>query len=147
MTWQPGYVTALLATVVMLQSCSGDGTGLDEFGNPIQQGALELDQTLSAIQANIFTPICTRCHTGAAAPLGLALDSLVARQNLVGVTSEEIPSLMRVNPGQPDASYIVWKIEGRSGIQGGRMPLDLQPLSAEQIAAIRGWISDGAENN
>ena len=147
MTRQPGYVTVLLAAVVILQSCSGDGTGLDEFGNPIRQGALELGPTLSSIQANIFTPICTRCHTGAAAPLGLALDSAVARQNLVGVTSEELPSLMRVNPGQPDASYIVWKIEGRSGILGGRMPLDLQPLSAEQIAAIRGWISDGAENN
>lgn len=138
---------ALLATVLVLWSCVGDGTGLDEFGNPIQDTTLELGPTLSSIQAFVFTPICTQCHTGAAAPLGLALDSGVARQNLVGVTSTEVPALMRVNPGQPDASYIVWKIEGRSGIQGGRMPLGLQPLSAEQIAAIRGWIADSALNN
>ncbi len=138
---------ALLATVLLLWSCAGEGTGLDEFGNPIRANTLELGPTLSSIQAFVFTPICTQCHTGAAAPLGLALDSGVARQNLVGVTSVEVPVLMRVSPGQPDASYIVWKIEGRSGIQGGRMPLDMQPLSAEQIAAIRGWISDGALNN
>jgi len=141
---------ALLATILVLWSCAGDGTGLDEFdefGNPLPDTTLVLGPTLSSIQAFVFTPICTLCHTGAAAPLGLALDAGVARQNLVGVTSGEIPALVRVNPGQPDASYIVWKIEGRSGIVGGRMPLDMQPLSAEQIAAIRGWISDGAENN
>jgi len=147
MTRKPCYVAALLATVAILQGCAGDGTGLDEFGNPIQPDVLELGPTLSSIQAFVFTPICTRCHTGAAAPLGFALDSGVARQNLVGFPSVEVPALMRVNPGNPDSSYIVWKIEGRSGIQGGRMPLGLQPLSAEQIAAIRGWISDGAENN
>ena len=138
---------ALLATVLVLWSCAGEGTGLDEFGNPIRANTLELGPTLSSIQAFVFTPICTQCHTGAAAPLGLALDSGVARQNLVGITSVEVPGLLRVNPGNPDSSYIVWKIEGRSGIQGGRMPLGLQPLSAEQIAAIRGWISDGALNN
>jgi len=138
---------ALLATVLVLWSCAGEGTGLDEFGNPIQANTLELGPTLSSIRHYVFTPICTQCHTGAAAPWGLALDSGVARQNLVNVASGEIPALLRVNPGNPDSSYIVWKIEGRSGIQGDRMPLDLQPLSAEQIAAIRGWISDGALNN
>ncbi len=147
MTRKPCYIAALLATVVILQSCVGDGTGLDEFGNPIQPNVLELGPTLSSIQAFVFTPICTRCHTGAAAPLGLALDSGVAQQNLVDVPSVEMPVLMRVNPANPDSSYIVWKIEGRSGIQGGRMPLDMQPLSADKIAAIRGWISDGALNN
>jgi hypothetical protein len=52
-----------------------------------------------------------------------------------------------VNPGDPESSYIVWKIEGRSGIVGARMPLGLAPLSDEQIAAIRGWIADGAQDN
>ncbi len=138
---------ALLATFLVLWSCAGDGTGLDEFGNPIRANTLELGPTLSSIQHHIFTPTCTQCHTGAAAPLGLALDSGLAQQNLVGVTSIEVPGLLLVNPGNPDSSYIVWKIEGRSGIQGGRMPLGMQPLSAEQIAAIRGWIADGALNN
>lgn len=138
---------ALLAMVLVLWSCAGDGTGLDEFGNPIRAYTLELGPTLSSIQHHIFTPICTQCHTGAAAPLGLALDSGLAQQNLVGVTSIEVPGLLLVNPANPDSSYIVWKIEGRSGVQGSRMPLGMQPLSAEQIAAIRGWIAGGALNN
>jgi hypothetical protein len=138
---------ALFATVLVLWSCAGDGTGLDEFGNPIRANTLELGPTLSSIQHYIFTPICTQCHTGAAAPLGLVLDSGLAQQSLVGVTSIGVPGLLLVNPGNPDSSYIVWKMEGRSGVQGGRMPLGMQPLSAEQITAIRGWIAGGALKN
>ena len=40
--------------------------------------------------------------------------------------------------------YLVWKVEGLSGIQGGRMPLGGAPLSAEKIQAIRDWIEAGA---
>lgn len=135
-----------LAVLLGSWSCAGDGTGLDEFGNPMGQIAA-LGPTLAGVQDNIFTPICTRCHTGASAPLGLVLDEGVAYANLVGVQSVEVALMDRVSPGQPEASYIVWKIEGRSGIIGGRMPLGLDPLSAEQIAAIRGWIQAGAPSN
>jgi hypothetical protein len=38
----------------------------------------------------------------------------------------------------------VWKIEGRGGIVGERMPRGRQPLTSAQIAAIRGWIAAGA---
>lgn len=138
----------VLSMVLACSSCAGDGTGLDEFGNPLTPGGpAPLEATLTGIQANIFTPICTRCHTGAAAPLGLALDLGLARGNLLGVQSVEVPELQRVNPGSPEESYVIWKIEGRSSIVGGRMPLGLNPLTAEQIAAIRGWIEAGAPDN
>lgn len=131
----------------VLAGCAGDGTGLDEFGNPLQDTTVPLGPTLRAIQFNVFNPICTQCHTGSSAPLGLALDSTVAFQNLVNVQSVEVPALLRVKPGDPDSSYVIWKIEGRAGIQGGRMPLGMQPLSAETIDAFRGWIANGANNN
>ena len=140
-----GTLLAVVAAT-LAWSCAGEGTGLDEFGNPLTNG-VPLGPTLSSIQANIFTPICTRCHTGASSPLGLALDAGVSRGNLVGITSVERPDLMRVSAGNPDTSYIVWKIEGRAGITGGRMPLGLAPLSTEQIDAIRGWIENGAQND
>ncbi len=127
--------------------CAGEGTGLDSFGNPIDAARPALGPTLASIQANVFTPICTQCHTGSAAPHGLALDAGLARQNLVGVGSVERGGLMRVQPGNPDSSYIVWKIEGRATISGGRMPLGLQPLSSEVITAIRTWIQNGAPND
>ena len=128
--------------------CAGNGTGLDEFGQPLTpEGRPPLEATLSSIQANIFTAICTQCHTGAAPPLGLALNAGVARRNLVGVASVGMPEVHRVKPGDPDGSYVVWKIEGRSGIAGDRMPLGLEPLSTEEIAVIRGWIEAGALDN
>ena len=137
----------IFAVALGISGCAGDGTGLDEFGNPLGGQTAPLGPTLAGIQDNIFNPICTRCHTGAAGPLGLVLDEGVARQNLVDVTSVERPELRRVEPGDPELSYIVWKIEGRPEIVGGQMPLGLTPLSAEQIAAIRGWIAAGAPAN
>lgn len=125
-------------------ACAGDGTGLDGFGNPIDPTRPPIAPTLASIQANVFTPICTQCHTGSAAPHGLALDAGVAWGNLVNAQSVEQNQLKRVRPGEPDSSYIVWKIEGRAAIVGGRMPLGLQPLSSEVIAAIRTWIQNGA---
>jgi len=137
----------MIPLVVFVAACAGDGTGLDEFGNPLAADRLELAPTLSSIQQNVFTPICTQCHTGAAAPLGLALDSGASRADLVNVASVEHPELARVSPGDPEASYLVWKVEGRGGITGSRMPLSLPPLSEDQIAAIRVWIEQGAEDN
>jgi len=107
----------------------------------------DLQPTLNSIQANIFTPFCTQCHTGAVGPLGLALDEGVAYGNLVGVASVQIPALLHVNPGKPDSSYVMWKIEGRTGIVGQPMPPALPPLSAEQIQAVRSWIEAGAQDN
>ncbi|MBI4543698.1 MAG: hypothetical protein HY703_00705 [Gemmatimonadetes bacterium] len=136
-----------LALVLAGGGCAGEGTGLDEFGNPRTGPARQLGPTLGSIQALVFSPICTRCHTGASAPLGLALDPGVAHGNLVGVHSVERPDLMRVRPGEPDSSYLLWKLEGRPGIEGSRMPLGSPPLTPEQLAAIRDWIAAGAANN
>ena len=135
----------LLAVTI---ACAGDGTGLDEFGNPLGEGGDQpLEPTLTSIQARVFSPICTQCHAGAAAPLGFSLEAGVSFGSTVNVPSVEAPELMRVLPGDPDASYIVWKIEGRAGIVGGRMPLGLPQLPAEEIDAIRTWIEDGALQN
>ena len=62
---------------------------------------------------------------------------------LVNVPSTEVPSILRVEPGNPDDSYLVQKIEGTAAV-GARMPLGGPNLSADEIAAIRQWITDGA---
>lgn len=101
--------------------------------------------TLSRIQSEIFSARCAQCHTGAGAPRGLRLDSLSNSFSLlVGVASDEVPSLLRVRPDDPDNSYLVRKIEGGPDIVGQQMPLGGPPLSAEQIALVREWISAGA---
>ena len=62
----------------------------------------------------------------------------------MNVASAEVPSLLRVNPGNPDASYLVQKIQGNAAV-GSRMPANGPPfLSQAQIDLIRGWIAAGA---
>jgi mono/diheme cytochrome c family protein len=69
----------------------------------------------------------------------------VSYQSLVNAESIELPPMLRVSPGDSEASYIVHKIQGRPTIVGERMPLPPRPmLTAEQIAAIVEWIDSGA---
>lgn len=128
---------------LLLAGCgAGDGSDDDDSMN----GA-GLQPTLQSIQANVFTPICAvpGCHVGATAQQGLMLDSVDnSFLDLVGVSSTEIPALLRVDPGNPDDSYLVQKLEGAPNIAGEQMPLNQPPLSADQISAIRQWILDGA---
>lgn len=136
------------ALTLTLTACgAGSGKGLDTQGLPIKNEPPSQTNgvTLTSLQQTIFGAICTNCHTGSNAPRGLRLDS---EENsyafLVGHAADEIPDLMRVKPGNPDASYIIRKLEGASGIVGSRMPLGGPYLSQEQINRVRDWIANGA---
>ncbi|MEW6168106.1 MAG: hypothetical protein AB1651_10465 [Pseudomonadota bacterium] len=143
--WAP---VALLPA--LLAGCGGDGSGLDENGRPIDEGgsggggAETLPPTIESIQDRVFTPQCASCHAGALAPQGLRLeDAQTSYDNLVDVPSTEVPAQFRVEPGSPDTSYLIDKLEGTQAV-GARMPLGQPPLDAETIGVIRQWISDGA---
>ncbi|HSC68223.1 MAG TPA: hypothetical protein VLC79_11055 [Cellvibrio sp.] len=146
----------LALVIAGLTACgAGSGEGLNEQGLPTSSSngnssassssASENAVTLAQLQQNIFGAICTNCHTGATAPRGLRLDS---EENsyafLVGRNADEMPTLMRVNPGKPDESYLVKKLEGAADIIGARMPLGGPYLSQEQIDQVRSWIANGA---
>lgn len=136
---------ALLAVAAfLLAACAGDGGGLDQNGRPASNGPTPLLPQFESIQSNVFTPICTACHSGAAAPLGLRLDAGASYAMLVNAPGVQAPALNRVTPGNPDASYLIHKIEGIA-TAGGRMPLNGPALPAETIAVIRQWIADGAQ--
>jgi hypothetical protein len=132
--------------ICALAGCAGDGDGLDENGRPEGESAGTLQPNFQSIQANVLTPICTQCHAGAAAPLGLRLDEGASYALLVNAPSVEVPELRRVQPGNPNASYLIQKIEGTAA-RGGRMPLNQPALPQETIAVIRQWIADGAPNS
>ena len=104
---------------------------------------MPLAATFDAIQANVFTPICSVCHIGATAPQGLMLDAAHSYNLLVDHPSTEVPSILRVAPGDPTNSYIIQKLEGHAAV-GGQMPLGETPLPAATIAFIAQWITDGA---
>lgn len=144
-------IFALLAFVFFLTGCAGNGKGLDENGNPIGSNGGDLPvafpPTFSNVQQNVFSAVCIQCHIGASAPQGLRLDEQNSYDLLVNVLSNERPELLRVEPGNPDNSYIIRKLEGGPDIAGAQMPLNLPPLSQETINAIRVWISQGAQRN
>lgn len=139
-----GAATALLYSA--LAACSGSGAGLDASGRPIEAAPLPppvVGATFQQIQDTILTPVCTQCHAGAAAPLGLRLDAGNSFSMLVNVPSVQVPSLSRVTPGDPDASYLVQKVDGRAAV-GARMPLGGPPLSGASLQLLREWIAAGA---
>jgi hypothetical protein len=117
-----------------------------------------LEPSFSSIEQNIFQATdssgraaCTQCHTssgGRTPPQGISLDPGAAYGSLVGVASRQKPGLLRVNPGNPDESYLVHKLEGRADIVGQRMPRTAGPFLTEgQMMVIRRWIALGAPNN
>jgi hypothetical protein len=141
---------AALGLVSCVAGCAGNGKGLDQNGQPIGSsggtsgGPVTAD--FQSIQDNVFTPICSVCHIGASAPLGLQLDAAHSYNLLVGVPSAEQPTLLRVKPSDPNSSYMLHKIQGAPGIVGGQMPLGETPLPQATIAAISQWITNGAPN-
>jgi len=99
----------------------------------------------AAVQ-QIFNSSCATvlgCHLGPEPSTRLNLSAGSAFLNLVPIKSSEDSSLLRINPGDPDASYLYRKIIGAPGIVGSPMPLG-GALSNEQIETIRSWILAGA---
>jgi len=143
--------------LVLLVGCLGLA-GCDEKLSSIAGPTPTLEPTFASIQRDIFQTTdaagrtsCVTCHTSAGGrtpPQGLNLLPDAAYGLLVGVASREKPGLLRVAPGDPENSYVIHKLEGRSDIVGLRMPRNGPPyLTDGQIRIIRRWIEIGAPNN
>jgi hypothetical protein len=104
--------------------------------------------TYSSIQRSVFTPNCalSGCHAGASPAQGMNLSASVSYNNIVGVPSGERPSLLRIDPGNPNDSYLLQKIAGTASV-GSRMPRGRAPLSDALIQQVRTWIEQGALDN
>ncbi|MDI3259396.1 MAG: TIGR03118 family protein [Sinobacteraceae bacterium] len=109
--------------------------------------------TLTQIQSQVFTPICSSCHNGQGSTLPGSMDLRDGHSysNIVNVASQEQPSLLRIKPGDPDNSYLIRKVQGEPNISGARMPFgcpNTQPcLSQQTIDMMRQWVAEGAQNN
>jgi mono/diheme cytochrome c family protein len=111
-----------------------DGDGVGDACEPVASAP-----TFAEVQS-IFNANCVGCHGSNG---GLTLSSSVSYNNLVNTPSQGLPTVLRVTPGSSDDSYLIWKLEGRSGIVGSRMPQG-GALSASDIALIAAWIDAGA---
>lgn len=124
---------------------SGDGTAGGDFVATFEVSGVQ--PTLQSIQDNVFTPVCSSCHsgpTGPSLPTGMDLSSASASlASLVEVTSIQNPPSVRVERGNADVSYLVQKLEGTASM-GSRMPQGGPYLDDATMAAIRAWIDSGA---
>lgn len=99
--------------------------------------------------APIFRSRCAACHLTGKEAGNLALHPATARISLVGKRSTAAPHML-VTPGQPQASYLLMKLDGThimNGGKGARMPFGSPPLDTRIIGIIREWIAAGAPDN
>ena len=148
------------ALLLLLLSTACTTLGESPFGDAaiIPDGLADappLGPHLSSLRANVLDRNCIApCHSGgenAAGSMDLSGD---AHLNLVGVaamgTGCASSGKMRVVAGMPDES-LLWlkphsKIEDIAAPCGDPMPLGAtrDPISQEELDAIRGWIMAGA---
>jgi hypothetical protein len=130
--------------------------GCDEKLSDIAGPSPDLEPTFSSIQREIFESTdaagrtaCVNCHApGNPAQGVLNLTTGAAYASLVNAPSRTSPGNTLVIPGDPEGSYLIHKLEGRSGITGLRMPRNGPPyLTDGQILVIKVWIQRGANNN
>ena len=150
-------MTLLRSIHVLVAVAALTAAACDEKLSDLTGPTPNLEPTFSSIAANIFEASdssgrasCVQCHTdvGRTPPQGLNLRAGVAYGQLVNVASAQKPGMLRVAPGNPDGSYLVHKLEGRSDIVGQRMPRTAGPFLTEgQMMVIRRWIALGAPNN
>lgn len=146
-------VLSLLVAAAVFAGTAACDEALSDLTGPTPN----LQPTFSSIQKEIFDTTdssgrlaCINCHTsvGRTPAAGLDLTAGSSYSRLVGVSSVERPGVLRVAAGDPDNSYIVHKLEGRSDIVGVRMPRGTGPyLTDGQMLVIRRWIAQGAANN
>jgi hypothetical protein len=143
--------------LILLMGAAASFGACDEKLSDVAGPSPNLQPTFSSIQSQIFETrdlagraACTECHTdvGKRPSGGMNLRHEVAYANLVNVPSRDKRGAIRVIPGDPENSYIIHKLEGRSGIVGERMPQSGAPfLTAGQITIIKRWIETGAKND
>ena len=112
----------------------------------------------AAIYGVLIGPACGDCHDTAdpSGGLGGLEDCALGHAALVGVASEQLPTMRRVEPGDPAASWLMQKLDGTQNAFdaecvamncGADMPLSRPLLDAAARDAIRAWIASGAAND
>jgi hypothetical protein len=145
----------MVGVALAVVGCAGpDGA----CGPGIALTAAEPETASPAEVQEIFGRSCAvgGCHASAPGAGGLVLAQANAAwvDSVVGVKSQENPSMDLVTPGDPERSWLVYKIAGdlcrftcdtTLGC-GGQMPFGRR-LAEQERALILAWIRDGASTD
>ncbi len=127
----------------------------DEAGNlSVPATPLEVTTKVSLrndIALPIFAGRCatSSCHSNTSQTGGLVLQTGFEYAELVGVPKETLwgpVDALRVSPGNADESILILRLE-LPDEDANKMPLSDDIVTTGEIATIRLWINQGAENN
>jgi hypothetical protein len=149
MTHAHRHAALSFAAALLLGCPSGPAVGQAVPGG----GLGELGATFSSLEAAVFVPRCatSACHSGSPPANGVpvSLDAGQGWLEMVDVAAIGAPGVDVVEPGDPQASYLVHKLRGTGSQVGGTdalMPPDGQ-LDEAELLAIEAWIASGAPND
>lgn len=103
--------------------------------------------TLATDIQPIFDRNCISCHAGDAPSAGLDLSTGASANTIVGVLSTQVPTMVLVEEGSVEASYLWHKLNSTHQQLGGigtRMPPELT-LASTDLAVFEAWIAGGAD--
>jgi hypothetical protein len=136
-------VAAAAAVALAALGCGELKTPTEPAGPPEERVAAF---SFAEVQSRVFSPTCALggCHDAATASGGMVLEPGRAYGEIVDRRAVGRADLDRVEPGQPERSYLIKKLRGDPDIAGEPMPLGGPPLGAAELAGIAGWIEAGA---
>jgi len=149
-------VTLLGVVVALALSACADPSGGDKDSGPpsdsVQSDSspdgpiCEIEPTLVSLKEHYFAASCSfdSCH-GSKKAGGLDLTGDL-HADLVNVSAVAATNKDLVVPGDPDASFLLQKVEGPAPGEGDIMPLGApEPMDPGcRIKMLRQWIADGA---
>lgn len=154
----PPVVAALVSCT---SSSGGDGASCKDYDPPASFDAQQPTVSFKTDVMAVFKQSCafSTCHgatTGTNNGVLLGADPAKVRAAIVSVSSDELPSMAYVKPGDPKGSYLMRKMDGSQCVldaqcTGGScqlsMPRGEQPLPVETRDVVRRWIAQGAQDN
>jgi hypothetical protein len=154
-TWTPPGVAALTSFRIEVTAQDGGSPALSATDR--SDAAFAISPPPQAVSfASQLQPILNascqgaQCHDATLPASGLLLTAGASYSSLVGPSSMEAPctSYKRVVPGQPDQSYLIFKLQGSGAcFSGSRMPKAMPALAPAQLQLFRDWVANGAPNN
>jgi hypothetical protein len=107
--------------------------------------------TLTRVQSEVFDASCafSSCHGDGGGSGDLSLVDGTSYGELVGVAADIDSAVIRVVPGDADASFLVAKLENTQDpeTQGDAMPTTGGGLDDERLQLVRDWIEAGAADD
>lgn len=128
---------ALTLTLTLMGACGdkADDTGV------VDSGASGAQPTWEDVRDEVLVPSCgfSSCHAPpGSAQFGIDEDSVA--DDFIEVPSFQDEAWFLVDPGNPDSSYLLMKLEAAGGISGDPMPPPDGGMDAARVQLVRDWI-------